>query len=253
MAQFDQSPIIVTGAASGIGAAIAERLAEEGARVGIFDLNGEAAAELADALRTAGHAAFAYSVDIVDNAAVQDAVGSFEADAGPVYGLVNNAGWDEACNFADSSEALWTKVIDINLRGPINVTHAVLNRLLEHGGGRIVSIASDAGRVGSSGEAVYSAAKGGVIAFMKTLARENARRQITCNTVCPGPTDTPFLASFDAASDGKLAQALQRAIPMGRLGRPDDYPGIVSYFLSADAGFVTGQTISVSGGLSMAG
>ncbi len=253
MAQFDQHPIIVTGGASGIGRAIVERLAAEGARVGIFDLNGEAADAIAAALRQSGYQAFSYTVDISDNDVVRAAVDRFVDDNGPLYGLVNNAGWDRAINFVDSDESLWRKVIDINLRGPINVTHAALLKMHERGEGRVVSIASDAGRVGSSGEAVYSAAKGGIIAFMKTLARENARAGITCNTVCPGPTDTPLLASFDASSEGKLARALERAIPMGRLGQPDDYPGLVSYFLSSDAGFVTGQTISVSGGLSMAG
>lgn len=253
MAQFEQHPIIVTGGASGIGRAIVERLAREGARVGIFDMNGEAAERLAADLRDAGHEVWSYTVDIADNEVVRAAVDRFVGAAGALYGLVNNAGWDKAVNFVDSDEALWRKVIDINLRGPINVTHAALKQMLARGEGRIVSVASDAGRVGSSGEAVYSAAKGGIIAFMKTLARENARAGITCNTVCPGPTDTPLLASFDASSEGKLARALERAIPMGRLGQPDDYPGIVNYFLSSEARFVTGQTISVSGGLSMVG
>ena len=253
MAQCEEHPVIVTGGASGIGRAIVERLAREGARVGIFDMNGEAAGRLAAGLRGAGHEVWSYTVDIADNEVVRAAVDRFVGAAGALYGLVNNAGWDKAVNFVDSDEALWRKVIDINLRGPINVTHAALKQMLARGEGRIVSVASDAGRVGSSGEAVYSAAKGGIIAFMKTLARENARAGITCNTVCPGPTDTPLLASFDASSEGKLARALERAIPMGRLGQPDDSPGIVNYFLSGEARFVTGQTISVSGGLSMVG
>lgn len=251
MARFSEHPIIVTGAASGIGRAIAERLAGEGAAVGIFDLNGAAADSVARSIIEAGGRAFAYPVDIVDRDAVLGAVEAFEAETGPVYGLVNNAGWDEARNFIDTTPEFWDKVIAINLRGPLNVTHAVLPGMLRRGAGRIVSIASDAGRVGSSGEAVYSAAKGGMIAFMKTLARELARKGVTCNSVCPGPTDTPLLASFDP--EGRLAKALERAIPMGRLAQPDDYPGIVSYFLSEEAAFVTGQTISVSGGLSMAG
>jgi 2-hydroxycyclohexanecarboxyl-CoA dehydrogenase len=253
MPQFAQHPIIVTGGASGIGRAISKRLASEGASVGIFDLNGEAALACADQLRSAGGSSFAYAVDITDREAVNRAVAAFEADAGPIYGLVNNAGWDQAVNFVDSTPELWDKVIDINLRGPINVTYAALRCMLERGTGRVVSIASDAGRVGSSGEAVYSAAKGGIISFMKTLARELARKGITCNSVCPGPTDTPLLASFDQSGDGRLVKALERAIPMGRLGQPGDYPGIVAYFLSEEAAFVTGQTISVSGGLSMAG
>ncbi len=251
MPRFDSHPVIVTGAASGIGRAIAERLAADGAWVAIFDRSGAAAEALAGELRADGGRASAYPLDITDRAAVLRAVAAFEAEAGPAYGLVNNAGWDEARDFVDTDPEFWDKVIAINLRGPISVTHAVLPGMLRRGAGRVVSIASDAGRVGSSGEAVYSAAKGGMIAFMKTLARELARRGITCNSVCPGPTDTPLLASFDR--EGRLARALERAIPMGRLGQPSDYPGIVAYFLSEEAGFVTGQTISVSGGLSMAG
>jgi 2-hydroxycyclohexanecarboxyl-CoA dehydrogenase len=133
---------------------------------------------------------------------------------------VNNAGWDAAMNFLDSQPELWRKRIDINLVGPLNVTKAVLSRMLEQRSGRVVSIASDAGRVGSSGESVYAACKGGIIAFTKSVAREMARTGITLNVVSPDPTDTPLFANFDAS--GMLAKALERAIPMGRLGRPDD-------------------------------
>ncbi len=142
-------------------------------------------------------------------------------------------------------------MVRINLHGPLNLTHAVLPHMVSRGGGRVVSIASDAGRVGSSGEAVYAAAKGGIIALMKTLAREHARDGITFNSVCPGPTDTPLLAGLD--STGRLQQALERAVPMKRLAAPEDFPALVSYFLSDDAAYVTGQTISVSGGLTMHG
>ncbi|MDH3640696.1 MAG: SDR family oxidoreductase [Gammaproteobacteria bacterium] len=253
MSVFNEHPIIVTGGASGIGRAITERLAAEQARVAIFDLNGASAAAVADELKDQGLSLFAYAVDITDYDAVADAVTEFEAESGPVYGLVNNAGWDEAISFVDSQPSFWNKVIDINLIGPLNVTHVVSKRMRAEGRGRVVSIASDAGRVGSSGEAVYSAAKGGIIALMKTLAREFARQGVTFNSVCPGPTDTPLLASFNESSGGKLAPALERAIPMQRLAQPSDFPGIVSYFLSAEAGYVTGQTISISGGLSMHG
>lgn len=243
--------IIVTGGAQGIGAAICRRLGEEGSAVAIFDLAEAAAKETAEAINEAGGRAFAYSVDITDYAAVEAAVTQFEADAGPVDGLVNNAGWDQATNFVKADRAIWDKVVQINLYGPMNMTHVVLQGMSARGKGRIVSLASDAGRVGSSGEAVYSACKGGVVALMKTVAREVARTGITLNTVCPGPTDTALLAAFD--DSGKLQAALEKAIPMRRLGQPEDYPGIVAFLLSDDAAFITGQTLSVSGGLTMHG
>lgn len=217
MAQFEQHPIIVTGGASGIGRAIVERLAREGARVGIFDMNGEAAERLAADLRDAGHEVWSYTVDIADNEVVRAAVDRFVGAAGALYGLVNNAGWDKAVNFVDSDEALWRKVIDINLRGPINVTHAALKQMLARGEGRIVSVASDAGRVGSSGEAVYSAAKGGIIAFMKTLARENARAGITCNTVC-GTDRHPAARFFRCVERRQTRPCARTSHPHGPVG-----------------------------------
>ena len=244
-------PVVVTGAASGIGKAIALRLGEEGCKVGIFDLNEKGGADVAAAIREKGGWAWSCKVDITDYALVSRSVDAFEKAAGPVFGLVNNAGWDVAMPFVQTEPDFWKKVIDINLYGPLNLIHIVAHRLAERGAGRVVSISSDAGRVGSSGEAVYSAAKGGIIAFMKTMAREFARQGITFNTVCPGPTDTPLLASFDTS--GRLTEALTKAMPMRRLGQPEDYPGMVAFFLSDDAGFITGQTISVSGGLSMHG
>jgi len=253
MRGLDQKPVIVTGGASGIGKAIGLRLGEEGARVAIFDMNEKGAEAAAAEIRQKGGEAWAYKVDITDYAAVARAVDAFEKAVGQIYGLVNNAGWDEAKPFIQTEPDFWKKVIDINLYGPLNLTHVVARRLAEQGAGRVVSISSDAGRVGSSGEAVYSAAKGGVIAFMKTMAREFARKGVTFNTICPGPTDTPLLASVDASGGGRLTEALTKAIPMRRLARPDDYPGMVAFFLSDDAGFITGQTISVSGGLSMHG
>ncbi len=251
MRGLDGANIIVTGGARGIGAAICRRLGEEGCRVGLFDLNADGAEETAAAIREAGGSAFAHGVDIADYEAVAAAVAAFEAEAGPVDGLVNNAGWDQATNFVKADREIWDKVIAINLYGPLNMTHVVLRGMSERGRGRVVSLASDAGRVGSSGEAVYSACKGGVVALMKTLAREVARSGITLNTVCPGPTDTALLAGFD--DSGKLQAALEKAIPMRRLGQPEDYPGIVAFLLSDDAGFITGQTLSVSGGLTMHG
>ena len=246
---------IVTGGGSGIGKAIAERLAAEGCIVGIFDLNAAAAEATASTIAGAGGKAHAHAVDISDLAAVQAGVKAFERDAAPVEVLVNNAGWDKALPFLSSTPELWKKLIDINLYGPINMHYAVLPGMVERKRGRVVSIASDAGRVGSSGEAVYSACKGGVIAFTKTLARELARSNIQLNAVCPGPTDTPLLRSFAAEGEAgaKLIDGLTRAIPMRRLGQPADYPGIVAFLASDDAAFITGQTISVSGGLTMHG
>jgi len=244
-------PVVLTGGGSGIGRAIALRLADEGARVGILDLDASGGAETEAAIRAAGGVANAYGVDITDYAAVEAAVEAFTGAEGEVRGLVNCAGWDVASDFLDSDPELWRKVIDINLVGPLNVTKVVLSRMALAEAGRIVSIASDAGRVGSSGESVYAACKGGIVAFSKSVAREMARRGISLNVVSPGPTDTPLFADFDAS--GRLAKALERAIPMGRLARPDDFPGLVAFLLSDDAAFITGQTISVSGGLTMHG
>jgi 2-hydroxycyclohexanecarboxyl-CoA dehydrogenase len=247
--------VIVTGSGSGIGKAIAGRLAAEGCVVGVFDLNADAAKATMSTISAAGGKAQAYAVDIADLGAVQAGVNAFEKEAGPIEILVNNAGWDKAMPFLESTPELWKKVIDINLYGPINMHYAVLPGMVERKRGRVVSIASDAGRVGSSGEAVYSACKGGVIAFMKTLAREHARNNIQLNAVCPGPTDTPLLRSFAEESEAgaKLIERLTRAIPMRRLGQPADYAGIVAFLASDDAGYITGQTISVSGGLTMHG
>jgi 2-hydroxycyclohexanecarboxyl-CoA dehydrogenase len=243
--------VLVTGGGRGIGAAICERLGAEGVSVGVLDLNQDDAAAAVERISSAGGKAVALAADIADRSAVIATVEQLEKRLGNITGLVNNAGWDKAVNFLSSDPELWEKVININLYGPINVTHAVLSRMSENGRGRVVSISSDAGRVGSSGEGVYSACKGGIIAMMKTLAREHARQGITFNTVCPGPTDTALLADFDKS--GKLQAALAKAIPMRRLAQPDDYPGIVAFLLSDDAAFITGQTLSVSGGLSMHG
>lgn len=240
--------VVVTGGASGIGRALTGRLAEEGARVAIFDLNGDGAVRAAQEV---GNGAQGFALDIADHAAVVAAVGRIEDEMGPISGLVNNAGWDRMVPFLKSDPELWQKIVDINLFGPVNVTHAVLTRMAERRDGRIVSVASDAGRVGSTGEAVYSYCKGGVIAFMKTLAREHARQGITCNTVCPGPTETPLFDGFDP--EGKIKAALERSIPLRRLGQPEDYPGMIAFLLSDDAAFITGQVISVSGGLTMNG
>ena len=224
---------IVTGGAAGIGAAIVARFKAEGTRVIVFDLNGEP------------------KVDITDYEAVKKAV----AAAGPVDILVNNAGWDMFKPFLKTDPAFWQKIISINLTGALNLMHNVLPGMVERGGGKVVNIASDAGRVGSSGEAVYSACKGGIIAITKTLARELASKGVRLNTVCPGLTETGMLESFmqGAGNPDKLREAYRRAIPIGRLGKPDDIPGAVLFLASDDADFITGQTLSVSGGLTMHG
>lgn len=246
---------IVTGGASGIGKAISVRLAEEGCKVVIFDLNGEGAEAAAGDIRGNGGTVFTQKVDVADYEAVRAAVTASESEAGPTDILINNAGWDRIVNFLDSDLELWDQVIAINLRGPLNLHHVVLPGMVERGGGKVVNIASDAGRVGSSGEAVYSACKGGLIAFTKTMAREMARARINLNTVCPGPTDTPLFAQVSGGGEAgqKIAEGLKRAIPFKRLGRPDDLTGAVAFLASDDAGFITGQVISVSGGLTMAG
>ncbi|NKB21128.1 MAG: glucose 1-dehydrogenase [Alphaproteobacteria bacterium] len=255
MRGLDGKIAVVTGGGSGIGRAISLGLVQEGAIVVIFDIDDKNASKVAQEAVAIGGNASIQHCDIADYTSVQTAVQKTEADIGPIDFLVNNAGWDAAVNFLDSDPQLWAKVIGINLMGPIHMHHVVLEKMAERGGGCVVNIASDAGRVGSSGEAVYSACKGGVIAFTKTLARELTRSGVRLNTVCPGPTDTPLFEEFKSASGNgpKIAEGLARAIPMKRLGDPSDFPGIVAFLLSDDAGYITGQTISVSGGLTMHG
>ncbi|HSF02540.1 MAG TPA: glucose 1-dehydrogenase [Solirubrobacterales bacterium] len=245
---------LVTGAANGIGRAIALRLAAEGCTVGIFDLDEAGASGCAGEIQAQNGRAHVELVDIGDYPAVERAVASLERACGPVDILVNNAGWDRAASFLDTRPPFWDQVIRINLYGPLNMHHVVLKGMAERARGSVVNIASDAGRVGSSGEAVYSACKGGVIALTKTLARELVGKGIRLNTVCPGPTDTAILRSFTEGPGGaKILEGLKRAIPMKRLGTPEDYPGVVAFLASDDAGYITGQTISVSGGLTMQG
>jgi 2-hydroxycyclohexanecarboxyl-CoA dehydrogenase len=245
---------LVTGAAGGMGRQICKRLVEEGCSVAMLDIDTKGLESLATELGKAGRICHV-AVDISDYSAVCQAVATAEKALGPVNILVNNAGWDKFSNFLDTDEALRQKVVAINLNGPINMFHAVLTAMAQRDGGRVVTIASDAGRVGSSGQAVYSACKGGVIALTKTLARELARRNILLNAVCPGPTDTAMLQDFMNQGPGgqKVHDAMKRAIPLKRLGKPEDIPGIVAFLASDDASFITGQVISVSGGLTMHG
>jgi 2-hydroxycyclohexanecarboxyl-CoA dehydrogenase len=232
MKRFEGRVAIVTGGASGIGRATALRLEAEGATVVVADLN---AAE---------------PVDVTDAAAVRAFVGRVRERLGKVDILVSNAGWDRAGLFLETSEELWDKVIDINYRGHLAVTHAVLPLMVERGYGRVVTVASDAGRVGSSGEVVYSGAKGAVIAFTKAIAREVARHGINVNCVAPGLVDTPLLAGITGDNEN-LMGAIIRSIPLRRTGRPEEIAAAVCFFASADADYVTGQTLSVNGGLTM--
>ena len=248
--------VVVTGGGGGIGAATCLRFAEEGARVVVFDINATAAEAVVAAIGEAGGEALVKTADLTDHAATGAAVSEIEASFGPIDILVNNAGWDIFVPFLKSEPDFWAKIIDINLRAVLNITKPVVESMVARGvAGRVVSIGSDAGRVGSSGEAVYAACKAGVIAFSKTLAREHARHGITFNTVCPGVTETAMLENFmEAAGDKeKLRAAFTKAVPLGRLGRPDDLPGAILFLSSDDAAFITGQVISVSGGLTMHG
>ena len=239
--------IFVTGAGGGIGRAIARRLASDGAKVAVTDLNGATAESTASEI---GERALALALDVTDSEAIRSTVDEVTARLGAIDVLVNNAGWDKIASFVKTDESTWDKVLSINLKGPIACTRAVLDGMIERRSGKIISISSDAGRTGSSGEAVYSAAKAGIIGFSKTLARELARYQINVNVVCPGPTDTPLLQGI-ADENPKIVDALKRAIPFGRLGEPEDISGAVAFLASDDADFITGQTLSVSGGLTM--
>jgi 2-hydroxycyclohexanecarboxyl-CoA dehydrogenase len=255
MRNLSGKTVIVTGGGGGIGGATSRRFAEEGAKVAVFDMNLEAAQKVADGIQAAGGVAQAFKCDITSRAEVDAAVAAAEAALGPIDVLVNNAGWDVFKPFTKTVPAEWDKLIAINLTGALNMHHAVLPGMAARKSGRIVNIASDAGRVGSSGEAVYAACKGGLISFSKTIAREHARHGITVNVVCPGPTDTALFADYKegAGNPEKLMEAFTRAIPLGRIGQPDDLPGAILFFASDDAAYVTGQVLSVSGGLSMHG
>ena len=246
---------IVTGGGGGIGRAICQRLAVEGSHVAVFDINAQAAAATVDLIAANGGSASAHTADITSHEAVKAAVDQLQSERGQIDILVNNAGWDKAMPFLDTDPALWQQIININYIGALNMHHAALPHMVAQNSGKVVNIASDAGRVGSSGEAVYAGCKGALIAFGKSVARELARYGICINAVCPGPTDTALFRDFagEGESGEKLKQALTRAIPMRRLAQPEDVAGIVAFLASDEASFTTGQVISASGGLSMHG
>ena len=242
---------IVTGGGQGIGRALTLRLAEEGCKVAIFDVKPDAAKET-EQLAPKGSVT-AYELDVGDYATVVAAVAKVETELGPIWALVNNAGWDRPAPFLSTDQALWDKIVRINLYGPLNTHHVVAPLMVKRGGGRIINIASDAARVGTSNEAVYSACKGGLISFTKSMARELATKGVLLNAVCPGPTNTPMMAGVlgEGEQAVKWKDAMVRGIPLKRMGEPEDYAGIVAFLASDDAGFITGQTISVAGGMNM--
>jgi len=255
MQRFENKTVIVTGGGGGIGGATCRRFAREGAKVAVFDLNLDAAGKVAAQIEQAGGVAAAFACDIAKRAEVDAAVDAAGTKLGPIDVLINNAGWDVFRPFVKTEPAQWEKLIAVNLVGALHMHHAVLPGMAARKSGRIVNIASDAARVGSSGEAVYAACKGGLVAFSKTIAREHARHGVTVNVVCPGPTDTALFAEYKegAGNPEKLVEAFTRSIPLGRIGQPDDLPGAILFFASDEAAYVTGQVLSVSGGLTMAG
>lgn len=240
---------VVTGSASGIGKAIAEAMAAAGAKVIVADVAREGGEAVAAAIRGAGGKAEYRHLDLTDPPSIEAFASALQNDAGAVDIIVNNAGWGRAAPFVEGTLDFWNKMVALNFVGPMALVKALLPGMIQRKGGRIVNIASDAGRVGSMGETVYSGTKGALIAFTKSLAREVARYQISVNCVCPGPTDTPLM---NAVPD-KLKEALVKAIPFRRLGKPEEVASAVVFFAGDGASYITGQVVSVSGGLTMAG
>lgn len=249
MIKFDSEVAVVTGAGSGIGQAIAVALASAGARVAVTDLDGDAAGLTAERIKGDGATAIPVPMDVTDADSIAAGRERIERELGVAKIVVNAAGWDVIEPFLKNTPDYWRKIVDLNYFGPVLVTRQFLEPMVEGElGGRIVNIASDAGRVGSSGEAVYAGAKGGVIAFTKSVAREMARYGITVNCVCPGPTDTPLFRSHSE----KAQEGLIRAIPLRRLAKPEEVAAAVGFLASDLASYITGQVLSVSGGLTMA-
>jgi 2-hydroxycyclohexanecarboxyl-CoA dehydrogenase len=247
--KFNQRTVLVTGAASGIGRATAQAFADAGAHVVLADIDEAKGAKAAAELREAGHKADYLPVNLSDSQSIEQFAARVIDKFGAPDVIVNGAGWGKTLPFVEGTPDLWDRVISLNFVGPMQLTKALLPKMIERGSGRIVNIASDAGRVGSLGETVYSGAKGGLIAFTKSLAREVARYKINVNCVCPGPTDTPLMA----AVPDRVKEALTKAVPFRRLGKAEEVADAILFFASDRAAYVTGQVLSVSGGLTMAG
>lgn len=247
--EFSDKTAVVTGAASGIGRATAQALAREGAHVIVADIDADGGEATAGAIREKGQRADFLAVDMTDLGSIAAFATAVQAKYGAVDVLVNGAGWGRTAPFLDGTPEFWDKLIELNFVGPMRLAKALLPGMMERRSGHIVNIASDAGRVGSLGETVYAGAKGGLIAFTKSLARETARYGINVNCVCPGPTDTPLMAAVPE----KVKDALIKAIPLRRLGKPEEVADAVLFMASDGASYMTGQVISVSGGLTMAG
>lgn len=248
--RFTEETAIVTGGASGIGKAVATTLAGEGASIAILDINTQSAQDVADEISGNGGTAIALHADVTQPDSMKEAVSMAIVQLGHIDILISNAGWDEMKPFNDTDPSFWHRVVDINYLGHLAVIKAVLPHMTERNSGRIVTVASDAGRVGSSGEVVYSGAKGGVIAFSKALAREVSRNGIRINCVCPGLVDTPLLASTTSDND-KIINAIVRSIPMKRVGQPQEVADAICFLASHQSEYITGQTLSVDGGLTM--
>lgn len=240
----------VTGAGSGIGREIANVLAKKSFNVVVADINMEGANETVQRIKDEGGEAKAIQCDVTSLESVEKAVEEALKTYNSIDVLVNNAGWDKVEPFLENDPSIWRKIIDINLMGQIYTCKTILPHMIENGYGKVINISSDAARVGSSGEAVYSAAKGGVISFTKTLAREMARYKINVNCVAPGPSDTPLFQEIGKYNEG-ITKALERVIPFRRLAKPSDIANAVSFFASEEADYITGQTLSVNGGLTM--
>jgi 2-hydroxycyclohexanecarboxyl-CoA dehydrogenase len=250
----NQRVALVTGGARGIGAAIARGLAQDGLSVVIADVLTKEAGEMAEAINRSGGTAVAIELDVTNSASVDVGVGKARERFGQIDVLVNNAGWDQLKLFVNTDEDFWEQILDVNFKGGLRMTRAILPEMIQRRWGRVVNISSDAGRVGSSLESVYAGAKAAVIAFTKTVAREAARSRVTANVVCPGPTDTPLLREVAAGRAGGdiVLERMAKSVPMKRIAQPEDVAVAVRFFATEGAGYITGQTLSVSGGLTMA-
>lgn len=255
MYELNGKVAIITGGSRGIGKGIATVMAKQGAKIAIADLLKEESEKTAAEINSNGGTAMAVQTDICDFEQVKKMVSEVKEKFGSVDILVNNAGWDKMIPFDKTDPALWNKIIDINYKGVLNCVFCAMDHMKSQNYGKIINIASDAGRVGSSGEAVYAGTKGAVISFSKSMARELAKNQINVNVICPGPTNTPLVAEMkqDSEFNNKVLSSMEKIIPLKRMGVPEDIAYAVTFLSSKESDFITGQVLSVSGGLTMAG